>query len=202
MTVIRVSVPLAGQPAEVELEHEAYPRLRFRIELTGDGVVGLQVADRRMLADRRPWDRADWAKEPPAPLTARLVHALPLGALERRARRAVLEETQPFLAPKYRTTGYARSVTQLVESVQRTMRPGRRGRPIAEYAALAARYVELLKEGRGLPGLARDIHLSDSQVRNLLYAARQKGLLTAAPKGKAGGELTEKAKQLLAEGND
>jgi hypothetical protein len=43
-------------------------------------------------------------------------------------------------------------------------------------------------------------HLSVSQIRNILYEARQRELLTDSPKGKAGGDLTEKAIALLEKG--
>jgi len=45
--------------------------------------------------------------------------------------------------------------------------------------------------------LSEKLHLSASQVRNLLYEARRRGLLTKASRGSAGGTLTEKALKLL-----
>ena len=43
-------------------------------------------------------------------------------------------------------------------------------------------------------------HKSASQVRNLVHACRKRGMLTAAPPGRAGGELTARAIELLREG--
>jgi hypothetical protein len=49
-----------------------------------------------------------------------------------------------------------------------------------------------------LKSLADELRLSASQVRNKLYEARRRGLLTKAPTGRAGGELTKRATELLA----
>jgi hypothetical protein len=46
-------------------------------------------------------------------------------------------------------------------------------------------------------GLAREHNYSEFQIRNWLHEARERGLLTAAPTGRAGGSLTDKAKDLL-----
>lgn len=84
----------------------------------------------------------------------------------------------------------------------RSRRPGRRGREDYYYAVWAARYVAALAAPTPVKALSEAHHLSASQIRNILYACRDRGLLTDSPPGKAGGELTPKARQLLREGGD
>ena len=170
--------------------HSSCPELRFTLTFTQAGhLVGLEVTNWWVTGGNPPYPLEEWgpiADRPLLVLNARRMRELPLGEVEAAARRE--------LAIDVKRTPEAR---KLLRTFGDNLRTGRRGRPPAAYAALAARYVELLKEGRGLPDLARDLNLSASQVRNLLYTARQKGLLTEAPRGKAGGRLTEKAEQLL-----
>lgn len=76
--------------------------------------------------------------------------------------------------------------------------PGRAGHPDLEYALLAAKYVELVQTSEHpVRDLAKAEGRSEPRIRGLLTAARSRGLLTAAPSGRAGGELTDKAKALL-----
>jgi hypothetical protein len=83
-------------------------------------------------------------------------------------------------------------------------RPGRRGRDDVEYAVWARRYVQALDEAPRSPIK----HLIDSapakaltagEIRWYVGEARNRGLLTAAPPGRAGGQLTDKASVLLAQ---
>lgn len=89
-------------------------------------------------------------------------------------------------------------------------RPGRRGRPDRFYAEWAHRYVTALEEG-GDPvrrlveqEAAEGRHTTEKAVRAYLYQARQRDLLTPAPPGKAGGELTDNGRAVLGggRGND
>lgn len=79
-------------------------------------------------------------------------------------------------------------------------RPGRSRRPDVFYAEWAFRYVG------ALPGataklvdeeVAAGRHTSRAAVLGYLNKARARGLLTEAPVGKEGGELTDKARGLL-----
>jgi hypothetical protein len=79
-------------------------------------------------------------------------------------------------------------------------RPGRAGRAESYYAAWAAEYVNRLATSpTPVLDLADQHHLSPSQVRGILNAARRRDLLTAAPAGRAGGDLTAKARRILGE---
>jgi hypothetical protein len=58
-------------------------------------------------------------------------------------------------------------------------------------------YVHLLSKPAPLRELARVQGVDESKARSVLYQARRRGLLTSAPRGRAGGVLTEKALKLL-----
>ena len=141
--------------------------------------AGLQI-DRLTI---EPWGDA----APPGGITTRMLRQIRTGAIiasYRSAARAfsfVLPDTAPDL-----------SVSERV---------GRRGRDDRFYARWAAEYADALtRSGNPVAELAGRHHLSPSQVRNLVHACRKKDMLTAAPPGRAGGELTARAIELLKEG--
>ncbi len=80
-------------------------------------------------------------------------------------------------------------------------RVGRAGRGDLFYAEWAAAYLRLVKSEEKTPAvrLAADECLSVSQVRTILGEARRRGLLTPAPRGRAGGSLTDLGKSILSE---
>lgn len=93
-------------------------------------------------------------------------------------------------------------------------RPGRRGRDDLEYAMVALDYVRALTEDPDAPLRWMEAHPEDlthlprfdgeasaDAIRARLRRAREpkRGLLTSAPSGRPGGDLTPKAKQLLGE---
>lgn len=83
-------------------------------------------------------------------------------------------------------------------------RVGRTGRDDLYYAQWAASYVNLIDQGEPNPAirLADDKYLSVSQVRSILGEARKRGLLSKAPKGRAGGYLTTLADSILSQTQD
>ena len=88
-----------------------------------------------------------------------------------------------------------------VPDVSVSYRVGRRGRDDRFYARWAAEYADALtRSPNPVAEMAGRHHLSPSQVRNLVHACRNKKMLTAAPPGRAGGELTARAIELLKEG--
>jgi hypothetical protein len=76
-------------------------------------------------------------------------------------------------------------------------RPGQHGRDELDYALVAAKYISHLGSRQPVVDVAEELYLSTSQVRNILYEARTRGLLTGKGQGKPGGELTPKALDLL-----
>lgn len=88
-------------------------------------------------------------------------------------------------------------------------KPGRKGRPDRYYATIARAYLEAVRRGSRQPvkDVATELSaetggtISPAYVRDQLHVARSRSraLLTRPPKGKAGGELTEKALRALEE---
>lgn len=74
-----------------------------------------------------------------------------------------------------------------------TKRTGRKGKRPIVYAELARRYVELVDGGDRHPNvtLATEEGVGRKQIENVVSRCRDKGFLTSAPRGKAGGELTD-----------
>jgi hypothetical protein len=94
-----------------------------------------------------------------------------------------------IFAPPAAPKGWATSLAK---------RPGRAGKPDIHYALVAAEYVRHLGEPKPLARLAKELPLEASQVRSILYEARRRGLLTdPTVPGRAGGELTPKALDIL-----
>jgi hypothetical protein len=82
-------------------------------------------------------------------------------------------------------------------------KPGRRGRPDLHYARAALDYVEALEAAPRAP--VRYLieqaggHMTADEIKARVRRARERGLLTKATKGRAGGRLTSKARKLLRE---
>lgn len=84
------------------------------------------------------------------------------------------------------------------DATDATARPGRRGRDDRFYAVLVRDYSGLVATSpTPVKELANKLGYSASQIRNLLYTARQRGLLTASEPGKAGGDETDKCREIL-----
>ena len=125
---------------------------------------------------------------PPGGITRDVVRAVSVAELVVAVRRAA-EQWQAFGFPPPEVDAYAMS-----------RRPGPRGRDDLHYARWAALYVAALaRSTTPVAKLAGQHNISTSRIRNILHAARRRGLLTEAPPGRPGGELTERARQLLAE---
>lgn len=78
-------------------------------------------------------------------------------------------------------------------------RPGRRGRGDRYYAEVAEQYFRHLDKRAPVQALAEQLGVSPTQARDLVHAARQRGLLTGGgTRGRRGGVLTQKALELLA----
>jgi hypothetical protein len=122
------------------------------------------------------------------------LRAVQLGAIQRELSELLTAEVEGGWVP-----------AEIVEGFRSNPRPGSRGRPHREYAAVAAMYVRLLGTSKTpLRALVDELGpgYTAAAVRAMLNRARKHGLLTSAPSGRAGGELTEKARALLAEGAD
>lgn len=67
------------------------------------------------------------------------------------------------------------------------------------WAVLASVYVDTVRADpkRAVANLADELQLPRSVVRDRIHACRVKGYLTPGPRGRAGGELTPRARQAL-----
>ncbi len=82
-------------------------------------------------------------------------------------------------------------------------RRGPKGRTDAELAKLAADYLKACESGSRSPvaDVARVRGMTDMALRTVLYRARKRGLLTKQTTGRAGGQLTPRARVLLRHGS-
>lgn len=66
-------------------------------------------------------------------------------------------------------------------------------------ASTAALYADLYSSGDQRPydRLAEELGISVKSAKNRIYQAREKGLLTSEGQGRAGGQLTSKAREIL-----
>lgn len=183
-----------GHPATVTLLHADFPGWQFTLSFAHETStpIGFEVMPQAPLLSQEELQEA-WLGPnrhkrqaayvgTPRPLTARMLRRVPVGELQEVARASLASSA----------TIHSRS--EWGRAFLETPRPGRRGRSDRDYAEVAALYV---MRGHDVPALAKELGYSPSQVRNMLYTARRRKLLTAAPRGRAGGSLTDKAKELL-----
>lgn len=139
---------------------------------------------------------------PEGGLTARALRRVHLG----RARELAYEQLDKWIDRERRHPGWQRLPTTFtVDAISAPRRPGRKGRDDRFYATVASAYVGALKRGSRQPvveaaqalGEATGGFYASTYVRDLLHEARRRELLTRPPRGRAGGQLTEKALALL-----
>lgn len=158
---------------EIVCELDGYPGWRILPEVA--------VTDHGLLLRRLVIEPANGMPEPG--ITTRMLRQLRTGDLIAALRAAKRQHEQLF------GDGPDLSVTTRV---------GRRGRDELYYARWAAEYVDALaRSPRPVEDLAARHNLSASQIRNLMHACRRRGMLTASPPGRAGGDLTPRAIALL-----
>ena len=196
-------------PFVIGMHHVEFPGWCFAVAFTPAGeAAGFRVSPDIVLPmpdnifEGTPYRGWKIPTNGPA-LTRRVLRDVPLGEFrlaelyDRGAgfhRRLIAERVAPEVMERF--AAMAKALDE---------RPGRRGRAGARTAPIAALYVDAVVEGGGSVGdLAKRLHFSASTVRNLIWQCRDRGLLTPAPAGRAGGELTDKARDVLAqlEGND
>ncbi|MGI8709714.1 MAG: hypothetical protein ACR2LA_01790 [Acidimicrobiales bacterium] len=191
----------ASTAVAVHLEHRAHPGVRFTVVVDADlTMTGVEVAAMRWHAVRQgPLTTFEVDTSPGAglALTASVLRAVNWGELhreaQRRARRAYGWAAAPAPASRWAMT----------VAKGQPRRPVRRGRGDAFYAALAAEYVALLHGGEPAPVkvLAEQRGETAKYVREQISRCRPRGhgMLTDPPRrGVPGGELTDKARAVLA----
>jgi hypothetical protein len=138
-----------------------------------------------------------WGVEPPVAdggLLARQVRAVRPGRAIKESRRwAALERENPIAhALGFR---FSDSVLNAPRHV------GRRGRSDRFYVEVCVAYIDAVQAGEPAPvqAAADRLGFKHAHVRDALHRARRRGLLTPPPPGRAGGQLTDKARAVLAE---
>lgn len=186
----------SGKPAEAWLVHPDLPGWMVVLLVDRFGQVeSLTIKPVVTMGNGLQRDDQTAGPTPHGGVTTRLLRRIQLGVLLSWVKAdvaAIGESLAQF--PRDGMLGSMLSATQ-----DFTSRPGRAGRDDYDYAVMADRYVALLNSGHlnAAAALAGQLHLSPSQVRNVLYEARRRDLLTKSPPGKAGGQLTDKARRLL-----
>lgn len=178
----------------VEVEHQNYPGWAFRLVFDGEGgVVDFRMHSAEEFHKTGFGHDEDHRPLPEGGLTARTLHSVPLGEL--------VLAVRTDLATKREESGRDdEHEERWWAAFDARPRPGRRGRGDPDYAGLAAAYVRALTTTNPIRVLAKEAGMSPTQARGLVYEARRRGLLTPAPSGKAGGQLTDKALGLLRHG--
>jgi hypothetical protein len=136
------------------------------------------------------------AHVPRGGITARLLRRIPFNRI-----REVVERCVKFAVKEYGSAivGLPFSDWKGKTIPEETRRRGRPGWPDHFYARLARRYATLVRKGRANPvaELSKALHIPHPQIRDAIKRAREKGFLTEGLPGRAGGELTPKASELL-----
>jgi hypothetical protein len=214
---VRISFPTraVGRLGSGERAHEAWAEVEidrdwvaaYRLIPQGGEVV---LAELRLLPNEPGRKAGHWSADtlgarapaPPGGLTADILRAVPIGE-HRRLIENSLGEWKATLGKEF---FMRRDLGELVEVIAQDVaqRPGHEGRGDPFYARVAALYVARIEEGnrRPIPQIARELGRTPAYVRNVLHDARQRGLLTKTQPGKAGGNLTAKARRLLARKED
>lgn len=193
--------PGKGAPATVV--HDDLPGWQVRLVLTQAGLVEsicLEPRTTKGLLRRFPPGHPEALPDTTSPLpaggvTSRLLRRLPLGEIVE-AVRSDLRLTARTVRP------HGRAGSLMAHNAEQfARRPGRAGRSDRDYAEVAAAYVAILatSDPKPVEMLAAQTFLSPSQIRNVLYEARRRELLTKAPPGRPGGQLTEKCRRILEE---
>jgi hypothetical protein len=187
--VIRFEWPgaLVGDPFAPGAEVEPAPWVDVIHALDGGAMLRVRMALRDGRAIRTQFEVHDDGGDE---VTARYLRRLGHGDLLDGADRALERwTTAQLLGP-----GWQRVVT----------RPGRRGRDSTFYAEWARRYVTACQVEPGAPirrlvddETAAGRHATPAQIRAYLGKARQRGLLTDAGSGTAGGALTPEGLRAL-----
>jgi hypothetical protein len=173
--------PGAKRMLELTCDIEGFPGWQVVAEVAATD-AGLQI-NRLTIG---PWGDV----VPPGGITTRMLRQVRTGAIIAAHRAAARLWALPGIA----------AVMPDLPDLSVSERAGRRGRDDRFYARWAAEYADALtRSANPVTELARRHHLSASQVRNLAHACRKRGMLTAAPPGRAGGELTARAIELLRE---
>jgi len=169
-----------ADPAWAKVRNDSWPGYTFEVRFRPDlAVAGFDI------------DTGDGAA-----LTAEVLRTVPLGEIAAVARAHMAAWWSQYEATRPEVARQLRPLPAALAGGIDMRRRGRRGRPDAELAAVAAAYVRCQGDRRPTVALAAETGLDPSQLRGLLAQARRRGLLTATAPGLAGGSLTAKGRRL------
>jgi hypothetical protein len=146
---------------------------------------------------------------PPGGLTSRLLRQVPVGAYvdlwgatlhpREPEEAAVAADVRRLLAWHDPALGNSRWRSRPPARPPGAKRPGRR--PLADDVLVeaAAAYIAARKGGsrRPVPDAARALNMTEARMRDLVYRARRRRLLSEARQGRGGGDLTPEGRKLL-----
>lgn len=193
-----------------------YPRQTLLVQVTEGAVVGKKVVDHTGetvpsgvtdLPDGQHWT-GEARDVPPGGVPARLIRQLNVGELVALARASAHDEQDRLTGAAERASDpafaeYLRGVAAKAGGItERPSRRGRRGNGIDHYLVWAVRYSQKVATGskRPIAELAEEHNEEIVYVRDTVTDARRRHkLLSGAPgQGRAGGQLSERALELLA----
>jgi len=210
--------PLVGAPHTVEAtEPEAALALTSDAMYGWEAVLGLLPGggvSRFTIQPLGTWPSQfngildiDWSPTAPGPVVAREVLRLPLRHLELAARGWINTYGSFLTAVDANRAGTDRpSRDALRETIDlatglgaEPRRPGRRGHAPEFLARVAHVYAFAVERGeKGVVNtIARSENVTPGTVHGWIQTARRRGYLTAAPKGRQGGQLTDLAREVL-----
>jgi hypothetical protein len=165
-----------GDPTRVWLESDSWSGYTFVLSYdAGGNLVGLHV---HRMSDA-------------APLSAHLLQRVPLGKLDRAARRCVALFLDAWDRPKG-----VQSTGDIGDHLDRVADPRTLGDD-ERLAKLCRRYLELDGKSGWRAILAREFGYAPSSIQTIIGRARGRRFLTRVPRGQYGGDLTPKALRLL-----
>lgn len=173
------------------LRHPQWDGFEFRLTYTPSGhLVDFEVGDSRVIArtgnllpTELPLEPEQWLP-PPATVGTRRLREVPLGDLDRVARREVAKR-------------WGRLDPEMLDQFEGPARSGRAGRPDEFYVPLVIRYLELVVTSpHPIPDLGKEVNHNAKTVRNWMSEARRRGLLAGSTRGTAGGYATAKCLEL------
>ena len=193
---------------EVPLDEDWIAALRIRFETLDRCVVAeLRVFPGTPDEDRMPGEWSDERYESGAPIPP---GGVPTGKIRKLKLREYADLFTRYDA-RSSTTVSARLPAELWSTQQEEraerQRPGRRPPTDLECATFAQMYTEACDKEPGYPSaeltrrLKREAKKPDNQhtVKGRIKQVRRRGFLTTNGRGRAGGQLTEKAERLLAQ---
>ncbi|GAA4361974.1 hypothetical protein [Angustibacter luteus] len=188
------SQPLAALPAAPQAQtHVEDDRITTMCRLGEDWIIGIEFVRDELDLDR-PVELTILAarSDSDVALTTSVLRAIPLGQLIDAAR--AVSRDASVLYDAYE----AAIAEELIVWTQDARRTGAKRSGLA-YAALAARYADLVARGDRKPAetLGAELDMSPVTVSQRIREARQSGLLTPAVPGRASGRLTREAVRLL-----